>query len=260
MDRLASALEQLSRPNTTHREVFKAPDFTGEGNVEDFIQQFEEVATANEWSKMATLLHIRTHLRDDARECGSHATLEEVLEALRAKYGLTVREARTRLTNLKRDPKLSLTDHATEIKKLVEAAYADLPKTHRQEMTLDLFCNSLNHAYLQRHLLAMRPQSLTEAVQAGNEYLQIKPSANPGMAIRQVEEGTDPDSIQVAQSKPSEMEVLLQALRQLTAEVASLKQHQKATTAQPKKKGPCWKCGKEGHLQKDCPHTETGNE
>ena len=93
MDRLASALEQLSRANTTHREVFKAPDFTGEGNVEDFIQQFEEVATANEWSKMATLLHIRTHLRDDARECGSHATLEEVLEALRAKYGLTVRRS-----------------------------------------------------------------------------------------------------------------------------------------------------------------------
>ena len=79
MDRLASALEQLSRPNTTHREVFRAPDFTGEGNVEDFIQQFEEVATANEWSKMATLLHIRTHLRDDARECGSHATLERSL-------------------------------------------------------------------------------------------------------------------------------------------------------------------------------------
>ena len=67
MDRPASALDQLSRPNTTRRKVFKAPDFTGDGNVEDFIQQFEELATANEWSKMATLLHIRTHLKDDAR-------------------------------------------------------------------------------------------------------------------------------------------------------------------------------------------------
>ena len=67
MDRPASALDQLSRPNTTHRKVFKAPDFTGDGNVEDFIQQFEELAPANEWSKMATLLHIRTHLNDDAR-------------------------------------------------------------------------------------------------------------------------------------------------------------------------------------------------
>ena len=56
----------------------------------------------NEWSKMATLLHICMHLKDDACECGSYATLEEVLEALRSKYGLTIREARTRLTSLNR--------------------------------------------------------------------------------------------------------------------------------------------------------------
>ena len=39
MKRLARALERLSstQPSTTHREVFKAPDFTGEGNVEGFI-------------------------------------------------------------------------------------------------------------------------------------------------------------------------------------------------------------------------------
>ena len=48
MDKLASALERLSsaQPSTTHQEVFKAPDFTGDGNVEDFIQQFQKVATA----------------------------------------------------------------------------------------------------------------------------------------------------------------------------------------------------------------------
>ena len=165
-----------------------------------------------------------------------------MLEALHAKYGLTVQEARTCVTSHKRDTKLSLTNHAMEIKKLVEAAFAGLPRMHRQEMTLDLFCNSMNHAYLQRHLLAMKPQSFTEAVQVGNEYLEIMPSANPGMAIRQIE---DPYSIQVTQSKPAEMEVLLEALHQLTAEVSSLKQHQKTTTAQPKNKGLCWKCGKE---------------
>ena len=55
------------------------------------------------------------------------ATLEEVLEALRVKYGLTVKEART---SLKRDARLSLTDHVTEVKRLVEAAYTDLPQTH----------------------------------------------------------------------------------------------------------------------------------
>ena len=88
----------------------------------------------------------------------------------------------------------------------------------------------MNQAYLQRHLLAIRPQSLSEAVKAGNEYLQIiqiKPNSNPGLTVRQIEEERTPEAVQVAQSKPTEMEVLLQALHQLTSEVASLKQTQK---------------------------------
>ena len=158
---------------------------------------------ANEWSEMATLLHICTHLKDDARECGSYATLEEVFEALHAKYRLTVREAWTQLTSLKRDARLSLTDHATEVKRLVEAAYTDLLQTHRQEMILDLFCNSLNQAYLQRHILAIRPQSLAEAVKAGNEYLQIMPNSSQGVTSRQIdEEEGHPETVQVAQSNP----------------------------------------------------------
>ena len=37
------------------------------------------------------------------------------------------------------------------------------------------------------------------------------------------------------------MEILFQALRQLTSEVASLKQAQKTNASKPQKKGPCWK-------------------
>ena len=107
--------------------------------MEDFIQQFQEVAIANDWSGMATLLHIHTNLKDDVCRCGSHATLEEVLEALRSKYGLTIRKAVSRLSRLKRETKLSLTQHATEVKKLVDAANADLTRIHRHEITLDLF-------------------------------------------------------------------------------------------------------------------------
>ena len=54
MDRPASALKQLSKPNTTHQEVFKTLDFTKVGNVEDFIQQFHKVAAANDWQPYYT--------------------------------------------------------------------------------------------------------------------------------------------------------------------------------------------------------------
>ena len=58
----------------------------------------------------------------------------------------------------------------------------------------------------------MQPQNLTETVQAGNEYLQIKLNTNPRVTVRHVEkeeEEVNPELVQVTQSKPSEREVLL---------------------------------------------------
>ena len=61
-----------------------------------------EVAEGNEWSNTAALLHIRKHLQDDACGRENHSTLEEVFKALRSKFGLSIGEARTRLTNINR--------------------------------------------------------------------------------------------------------------------------------------------------------------
>ena len=53
IDRLTSTLERLSsaQPILAHREVFEAPDFAGDGNIEDFLQQFQEVVMANDGQK-----------------------------------------------------------------------------------------------------------------------------------------------------------------------------------------------------------------
>ena len=74
--------------------------------------------------KTAAPHNIRTHLQDGARKCRSYPTLEKVLKVFCSRYGLPIREAKTHLslTNLRRDTKFSLTDHATEVKTLVEAA------------------------------------------------------------------------------------------------------------------------------------------
>ena len=70
LNRLADVLEgihinQRNQPRTN----FKPPQFGGEGDVELFIQQFQEVAGANEWTPIATLLHLRESLTERAQVC-----------------------------------------------------------------------------------------------------------------------------------------------------------------------------------------------
>ena len=84
------------------RREYKAPRYSKVGNVEIYIRQFQEVATANGWGE-ATLLHLCGALEEGARECGAAESTAEVYAALRTKYGLTSHEARLKLVNAKRN-------------------------------------------------------------------------------------------------------------------------------------------------------------
>ena len=176
MGRLADVLERLvAAPRAAHREEYKAPHFTGESDVEYFISQFEDVADANQWDQEATWMHLREALREGARDCGQAATVRGIYAGLRARYGLTPREARNRLNNLRKEYRTPLAEHASEVKKMVERAYGDLPRENQEQMILEHFLNTLDNSYLQRHLLAVDPQTLEEAVRAASEWQQIKP-------------------------------------------------------------------------------------
>ena len=55
MDRLAEVLERAlltPRQPEPRREVFKAPEFDGLGDVDLFIRQFSDVIDANEWGML----------------------------------------------------------------------------------------------------------------------------------------------------------------------------------------------------------------
>ena len=102
---------------------------------------------------------------------------------------------------------------------MIGLAYADLPRYHQGNITLDLFCKFLSNAYLQKHLLTIKPENLTEAVEAGGEYFRIEPGSTLGTNDRQVDKENTPDQVQATPAKPSEIEMLLQALRHWTSEL-----------------------------------------
>ena len=121
-------------------------------------------------------------------------------------------------------------------------------------MTLETFTHTLGNAYLQRHLLAVQANTLEEAVRAGNEFLRIRNTGDrghSGTTVRMVKEEGEEATAQVAEDP------LTSILHKLTEAVEKLQPRDRRTPG-PRDSGSrertsCWKCGKEGHVQRNCP-------
>ena len=259
-DRLTEVLERLAGRPVLPPPVqqFRAPQYNGRGDVEYFITRFEEVTEANEWRQGAALLHLRDSLRESAEDCGRAAHVQAIYAALRARFGLSPREARSRLSNLRKEFRTSLQEHAAEVERLVDIAYGDLPPEHRARMRMETFCNTLGYLPLQRHLLAVPIHTLEDAVRAGNEYLQMKPASDRGGTnIRQV--GDEEEEEEVSSPTEKVLTTLMKTMLQLVEKVDQLQRPPTRTTpkGESDKSRVCWECGKEGHLKRNCPHQKT---
>ena len=252
---IEALVERQGREPGPALPVFKAPQFDGDGDVEYYIQQFTDVAAANQWAGPAQLLYLRELLRKGARDCGKAPDVEGVFTNLRARYGLTPREARARLTMLRKEARATLQEHATEVERLVRVAYHGMTADQQRDMAVETFASTLNHPALQRHLLAVDTPTLEVAVRAGGEYLQIRPSQS-GTAVRAVDdEGSETDRVSPVTSETlmtAMMGVIQGLLSQLEKMVARSEQG-RAKKSQEKTAKKCWGCHEEGHLRKDCP-------
>ena len=155
---------------STHRDTFKAPTFMGEGDVELFLRQFDDVAAANGWTEGQQTLHLRAQLSGPAQSCGRGLTKAEIVEDLRARFGLTARQAKDRLAHLKRGARQSLHDLCSDITRLVGLGFPTLPRADQDTMAMDYFLRAVDSKALQRHMLAIRPETPREAVVAAEEF------------------------------------------------------------------------------------------
>ncbi len=121
-------------------------------------------------------------------------------------------------------------------------------------MKLHLFQTSLGNPYLQRHLLAIQPRNLEDAIRAGNGFLQIR-TFHSNSSIRQVEEGEAEDHRTSKVEDP--MSTLLKAVAKLTEEVNALKvaprSHVQQTPSHQNSGFRCFGCHRDGHVRRNCP-------
>lgn len=289
IDKLVQAL-MATRP----RDQFKPPKYDGSGDVELFIEQFQSVMQANDWGEAAARLHLQSVLEGGARGCSRGESVTDIFGALRARFGLTIRQAKDKLANLKRMAGQPLHELATECKRLVGIAYPALPVADREEMAVDYFVRSTDNKGLQRHMLAVMPNDVQEAVRAAEEYLQVggvdrsgKPVARPTAMPVDNEDTTDwgadrsGDSMQaglaaIGEVVKASLGEALKAQTEMMSEFLSRMEQSFGArpTASPhpsnggesRRGGPrsvrpltCFECGGP-HLKRNCPRlTETEN-
>ena len=146
--------------------------------------------------------------------------MQAIYAALRARFGLSPREARSRLSVLKKDFRTPLQEHAAEVERLVNIPYADLLQEHRASMRIETFGNTLGYLPLQRHLLAVHTPTLEDAVRAGNEFLQIRPANEKGStSVRQIEDEEEEEDLNPTDKV---LTTLMKAMQQLMEKVGQL--------------------------------------
>lgn len=78
---------------------------------------------------------------------------------MKARFGLSSRQARDRLLTLRREPRQSLHEQALQILRYVEVAYPNLSIMDQEEMAMD-HLTSIQERGVQRHLLTVQPTNL----------------------------------------------------------------------------------------------------
>ena len=246
MEALLALTQALKLSNPTPRSEIRPPTFNGEGDLTLFLKQFEDVADANGWTRVQRTLHLRSQLAGDEQGCGHGDDYQEIVDDLHARFGVSRRQARDRLAALKMRASQSIHSQAAEVSRMVKVAFPTLADADQRAMALEYFTRAWESKSIQRHLLAVAPITMKEAVQAMEEYLAVSgPDQNPrAMPVEQTE----------LPAQPSVLEASLKAMAEaVTQQTLLLKQvldkvEQKAAKQQ---KG-CFKCGGP-HMQRDCP-------
>jgi len=243
------------------QKPFKAPTFDGTGDVELYITQFADVVQANAWSERHAVLHLRAHLDSTAKECGRGTTVAEINTALRARFGTTSRQAKDKLMQLSKSTKTGMHEHATEVQRLVGLAFPTLPALDQEALSLDYFNRSMDNKALQRHMLALRPANVAEAVQAAEEFATVGGNERAGrsQAMHVGDEGVTTALAALTEAVQTQSALLTQ----LVMNAASTGVAGSPVTSKPSKparKLACYQCGGP-HLKRQCPQlvSHSGN-
>ena len=167
MERLTQALLAGTR---AQGGGVKLPKYRGDSDVELFITQFIDVQLENDWGNRSSLLHLRGALEGPAVECGRGETVREVLDHLRAQFGLTKSGAKEELAHIRRGTGESIHSLGVRVERLTKVAYAGRDAATQMEWAVDATKRALSSPSLNQFFLTVPTRTVAEVVTAAQEF------------------------------------------------------------------------------------------
>jgi hypothetical protein len=187
----------------------------------------------------------------------------ELVAALETRYGSTHRTelARVRFKHRVKQKDESLAAMAEDLERLGRLAYPDAPGNLQNVLSRDQFIDGLPDADMRLRVKQERPQSLQHALELAMELESFQLASNQRQ-YRMARETKFEDSRAGQQLEPKEekevqplyavLERLEKSLRECVNDVRVAVGRRRRQQDKKGKSG-CWRCGKPGHLRRDCP-------
>jgi len=145
-------------------------------------------------------------------------------------------------------------EHATEVQRLVGLAFPTLPVLDKETLSMDYFTRSLDNKAIQRHMLAIKPASVAEAVQAAEDFVTVSGSerGNRSQVMHVDDEGVDSTYAKGLATLTEAVQAQTALLMQLVLQTTSVGATSSQAVSKPVRKLACYQCGG-AHFKRNCP-------
>ena len=281
---------QLLRPATSDRQRYyaaptsvpehgtragdrhaRAQNFDGSVSWTAYCAQFEAIAHNNQWTDPEKAVHLAASLRGPALEILGHLPEEQsrdfdqLTAALKQRFGVEHQEEafRARFRARCREPRESLPELAHDVERLGHLAYPSAPAEFKEILIRDQFVDALESIEMKLAVKRNRPASLREALACAIEMESMKMSFGRSEAVAHGSSGFRTRTADTDSSTPTDkalepvLQGILSTLERLENRATRDRRNVAPSDSSPgnphrRLTGPCWNCGRMGHLRRDC--------
>ena len=258
------------------RPVVLPETFSGaeEGSTwTDWKFHFDNVATVNAWDEAAKLKWLKVRLTGRAQRAvqllpaATVASLDLTVKALEERFEPAIKKNRYQAEFQSRKKKRteSWADFADDLKALADKGYPDLGDNGTELLAIQAYLQQLEPPQVAFSVKQKRPTKLVDAVTTTIEmesYLpqvQQKPTAPVSAVGGEGTEGAQEIASVQQNATTLRLAGLVEKLAERVEKLESTNRQgsQSRNRRQPGQyrsyRGPCWECGKHGHIARNCP-------